>query len=343
MPDVAEQSARAALLQRLRAGESGPRFLQDMELNLTQGVARTPEDVELLLGFAQRAWIADQRNPQADRALKAAQQLVDLLPTLKDGYRALGLAQLTRGEYREAFMTFTAAKQIPSEMNLDNFRALAQNLMLGTPKAQFELEGRSYVFDLSCHNAAAIEAGAFHSIGLLTETQELKALEAAAQGRAIATIVEVGVLMGNHTAYFLKAFTPQRLILADADPANLPFIENTVGNNATVPAPSLDLVNAFIGKGGGETHFAGVRVPHKRLDELVTTSIDLLKIDVDGAELDLLAGAENAIAAGRPLTMIETTPATHQGALAWFGQRGYDRVRTFDHGGYSNTIFRPRP
>ena len=239
-------------------------------------------------------------------------------------------------------MAFTAAGRMGGAVNLDNFKALANNMMLGASQARFELGAHTYVFDLSCHNAAAIEAGAFHSVGMLTELDELQAMERIAQGRTIASIAEVGVLMGNHTAFFLKAFKPTRMILADADPANMPFIESTVRNNAAT-APQLNIVNAFIGRGGGETVFAGQRVPHRSLADIVTGPVDLLKIDVDGAELALLESAEVVVTLGRPLVMIETTPVTHRPVLEWFSARSYDAGHSFDHGGYINTPFRPRP
>ncbi len=331
---------RSVMLEKLRAGHGGPDLMVELQGAIDQGISRTAEDMELLLGFAQLAWIADQRDPQATRARDAAQMAASLVPTLQDGYRLLGLAHLSRGEYREAYMAFTAAGRIEGAVNLDNFKALAQNLMLGTPQATFEVGQHRYVFDLSCHNAAAIEAGAFHSVGVLTEAPELQAIEIAGVGRKIKSIAEIGVLMGNHTAFFLKAFAPQQLILVDADPANLPFIANTVRNNSS-SAVQLEVVNAFVGGGGGQTMFAGARVPHRAINDIISTPIDLLKIDVDGAEVSLLSGAGDVIERSRPLVMIETTPTTHTTVMDWFAKRGYTSTNTFDHGGYTNTILRP--
>lgn len=332
---------KSHLLQRLRRGETGDALIAALDAALTH-MSLTPEDVELLLGQAHLAWIADQRAPAAQRARDAALRLTQLVPTLRDGHRLLGLAHLTRGEYRDAFMAFTAAMRCDGGANLENFRALARNLMLGDATANFEIDGAAYTFDLSCHNAAAIEAGAFHSVGVLTELDELRALKSVADRRSITGIIEIGVLMGNHTAYFLKAFTPRRIMLIDADPANLPFIARTVQANATTP-PELALINAFVGAQPGQTTFAGHAVACRRLDDLAAWPADLLKIDVDGGELALLSGAEAAIMAGRPLVMIETTPATRADALAWFAARGYDARQTFDHGAYANTILVPGP
>ena len=46
----------------------------------------------------------------------------------------------------------------------------------------------------------------------------------------------------------------------------------------------VETVCAFVGRGCGETTFAGATVPHRRLNALVPGAVDLLKIDVDGGD-----------------------------------------------------------
>jgi hypothetical protein len=145
--------------------------------------------------------------------------------------------------------------------------------------------------------------------------------------------------MGNHTAFFLQAFKPKRLILVDADPANLPFIRRTVKNN-TVTKPQLTLINAFVGGGGPPTSFAGVSVAQQTLIDLGANTAELIKIDVDGAEMQVLSHAPVAMLDHKPLIMIETTPRTRTDVDSWFRARAFEPVRTFDHGGYANTIWR---
>jgi hypothetical protein len=201
----------------------------------------------------------------------------------------------------------------------------------------FDLAGERYTFHLTAHNAAAIESSAFHSVGLLTEWDELQYLAATMRPERIA---EVGVLVGNHTAFFLKTFAPTQLTLIDADPANLPFIRATAGFNLPPgPQPEITLHCAYVGAQSHEAvAFAGATVPMRPLNALVPGPVDFLKIDVDGGELGLLAGAAEVIELYRPAVMIETTPATHGPVLAWFAARGYHERRTFDHGGYSNVV-----
>lgn len=70
-------------------------------------------------------------------------------------------------------------------------------------------------------------------------------------------------------------------------------------------------------------------VPLRRLDDLVRGGdVDVVKIDVEGAELGVLIGGEALIAASRPVIMFESgpedTPAASKAELwRWFAARDY--------------------
>jgi len=77
-----------------------------------------------------------------------------------------------------------------------------------------------------------------------------------------------------------------------------------------------------------------IRVPLRRLDDLISEQVDSIKIDVEGAELGALIGAERIVAESRPLIMFESGPYEAlytKGAIwSWFTARGYE-VLTPDH------------
>lgn len=74
------------------------------------------------------------------------------------------------------------------------------------------------------------------------------------------------------------------------------------------PAPGADPGD------GRDEGIREVRVPIRRLDDLVAPEgIDVIKIDVEGAELGVLRGSQRLIAASRPVIMFESGPGDAEG------------------------------
>jgi hypothetical protein len=71
-----------------------------------------------------------------------------------------------------------------------------------------------------------------------------------------------------------------------------------------------------------------ITVPLRRLDELVTGPVGIIKIDVEGAELGVLRGAERLIANTRPVIMFESGPGEAMYSKAslwgWLAERRYE-------------------
>lgn len=152
-------------------------------------------------------------------------------------------------------------------------------------------------------------------------------------------IVEVGVLLANHSAFFLQTLAPKRLHLFEADPTMLPEIRrNTAANNKG--GTEVHLHQAFIGAEGGEPiEILGSRVPQRALSSLVPERVDFLKVDTDGGELPFLAGAEDLIMTSRPFVMMETDTVTDTPVQEWFATRGYTRQHRIERGHYFNNFF----
>ena len=75
-------------------------------------------------------------------------------------------------------------------------------------------------------------------------------------------------------------------------------------------------------------HSVAITVKQNRLDQIVTNGVDVVKIDVEGAELGVLRGAEKLIANCRPTIMFESGPGevlgyTKAQLFDWFADHHY--------------------
>ncbi len=59
------------------------------------------------------------------------------------------------------------------------------------------------------------------------------------------------------------------------------------------------------------------------LDDLAPARVDLIKIDIEGMEMEALEGAQKTIAAHRPLLIVESVKVNGQALAAWLAALGY--------------------
>jgi FkbM family methyltransferase len=154
----------------------------------------------------------------------------------------------------------------------------------------------------------------------------------AAQYRAAlvapATIVDVGANIGAHVAYFVNMGCP-RVVAFEPIPelaaqlaANYPDAGLTVHPVALAEraADAVFLVDREVLAESGlkgrvdrpERHREEIPVEVRTLDSYGLESVDYIKIDVEGADLLVLAGAESTIMSSRPLISVEYGWAGYQ-------------------------------
>jgi FkbM family methyltransferase len=145
------------------------------------------------------------------------------------------------------------------------------------------------------------------------------------------TIVDVGAHRGAHVAHFLamgaervEAFEPIPELCAH-------LVQQFGGNRLTVhqmalgdqKGPSTFLVDrASPGESGlrsrsdreGHRDYQQIQVDVGRLDQFELQHVDYIKLDTEGAELTVLAGAEATITVWRPLLSVE---------YGWAGYHSY--------------------
>lgn len=176
-----------------------------------------------------------------------------------------------------------------------------------------------------------------------------------------ARVLDVGANVGNHAIYFATQCGAQSVVVIEPNPLALaPLVANIVLNDLQ------DVIRMdALGIGLGARSEAGLSMKrhHRNLggtkmertgkgqlevhagDVLFDgEEFDLIKIDVEGMEMDVLAGLEATIDRCKPLLFIEIDDANAEVFEAWYKARGYvvlDSVRryraninvTLKHGG----------
>ena len=78
-------------------------------------------------------------------------------------------------------------------------------------------------------------------------------------------------------------------------------------------------------------HSAAGQVRSSPLDDLIAGAVDFIKIDVEGMELDVLAGARRILAASRPKIMIEVFRHHIERFEQWLGLNHYRVAHRFEY------------
>jgi len=194
---------------------------------------------------------------------------------------------------------------------------------------------------------------------------------------SVRAVIDVGVHLGNASADYLRVFPSARVIGVEADARSTPQLRSRFAAE-----PRYELVEAAAAAVDGErrtfyalpdsgtsslqtpledqarTHADVVEVPTVSIDALCAQrgieTVDLLKVDVEGAEIEVLRGAEGLLrssairavyAEARFIRETEGGVLVHELAafLAPFGYRLhnlYDQVESAARGTiYANAVF----
>jgi FkbM family methyltransferase len=175
-------------------------------------------------------------------------------------------------------------------------------------------------------------------------------------------IVDVGANIGNHSIFFDKichaskvwAIEPnheavvelKRNIAANGcQSIDITLLGIAVGASPGRASLSISSRDQEIRNRGGMTVRLNIGGPIAvaRLDNLVRSRIDLLKIDVEGMAADVLEGATRLIERSFPLLFIEVMESEHTRIAAWLQTHGYQIARVFPmYEGIDNYFCRPK-
>ena len=160
-----------------------------------------------------------------------------------------------------------------------------------------------------------------------------------------ATFIDIGSSIGNHSLYFATFLKAKKVIPIEPNPVayNL-LLANVVLNGLS---DVIDLTRVGVGmsdedKGGfgvedrernigatrmiaGEGEIQVFRGDTLLADEAPT----FITIDVEGMEMDVLAGLEATISTHRPNLLVEVDEVNYETFESWFSKRNYEAVKVF--------------
>jgi FkbM family methyltransferase len=132
-------------------------------------------------------------------------------------------------------------------------------------------------------------------------------------GRAAPRVIDGGANMGMFTLATLRDHPGARIVAFEPDPAILAILRENLARNGAL---HVTLVNAAIGAVDGEMEFAPdgqaggalaagpMRVRVERLSRYLDEEVDFLKLNIEGAELDVLREAAHSGRLRRVASMV---------------------------------------
>ncbi len=170
-------------------------------------------------------------------------------------------------------------------------------------------------------------------------------------------IVDAGANTGNHTLFFAAIMEAETVIPIEPLPRACAAIRATVAENrlknvdlsrlgCAIGASSAKLKAVPSSTAGlGATHFISDpegTVPVRPLDDLVDGPVDFIKIDVEGMEMEALAGAAGLIAAQHPHLYVEVVDARIAEFMLWVDANSYVVEKLFPDKTHCNYLLTPQ-
>ena len=159
------------------------------------------------------------------------------------------------------------------------------------------------------------------------------------------TFLDIGANVGNHTLYVAKFLRASRIVCFEPNPPAISLLESKVwlnGLTRIVDGNYLgiglsDRVQENVAMKYSRRNLGGGRIVQdegsirlERADTLLAgQKFDLIKIDVEGMELDVLAGLSGLLATHRPKMFIEVDNVNAAGFQAWLAEAGYQVLEEF--------------
>ncbi len=283
-----------------------------------------------------------------DLAQACYQTGLELNPDYPEIPANLGLLAIRTKNFLAAKSYFETALTLkPDYEKAQRWRTYLEFLLQAQRELSFNYQGTLIKFYISGENLdlelKQTNAKTFY------ELQELEFVRDTLQSPQ--TLVDVGANTGNHTLYFAKILQAQKVIPIEFQPNAIAFLKTNLSLNQ-VDNVDLSKLGYAIGKKRGKAsskpHITGdlclTEVCEDEtgdieiipLDELIQEPVDLIKIDVQGLEIEVLESAKVLLETYHPDLLIEINRKNEQDCLYYLATIDYRVIRRFNYWGYTN-------
>lgn len=181
---------------------------------------------------------------------------------------------------------------------------------------------------LALHPPGDYVSDVIRDTGTWYERDILSALAEVVDG---GVIVDAGAMIGNHTVFFAQMVAHTEIHAFEPWPENLTLLRQNVAPYPSVTVHpvalsntqrTLHMVSEPANRGHSRVEGEGTVVEAIPLDDLHLEHVSLLKIDVEGHEPEVLAGAQDTIERCWPFIVIEDWKQLYGKLLP-----GYEMIR----------------
>ncbi len=170
---------------------------------------------------------------------------------------------------------------------------------------------------------------------------------------------DIGANVGMHSLYALKSFPGVKIVAFEPFPKNVSYLKEVISRNKII---NIDLIPCAVGNSTGKIYFeegatnlqgkisnekSNIEVSIISLDYYISQSNlvpDLIKVDVEGAEIEVLKGSKQLLSKHSPIWVIELHNQEQCKLVSeFFADKNYKLLRIVGDNDLFSLIDIPKP